>query len=184
MKLSRNEDGFALPSVGVEALFGAIGAYRYSWKTPKVRRFSPMQWREILFVGVSYHDKWFKFTFLHLIWQKVANGLVDKAVNCGAVRPGFKSRWGREVFRFARRVSDCEKCLGLWEVFRLARSVSDLWELAVWVIGMLEFQWECIHMHFVILFFEDTKNDPYLVEMSICKSESADLFHLKIQLVL
>ena len=40
MKLSRNEDGFALPSVGVEALFGAIGAYRY---TPKVRRFSPMQ---------------------------------------------------------------------------------------------------------------------------------------------
>ena len=139
MKLSRNEDGFALPNVGVEALFGAIGAYRYSWKTPKVRKFSPMQWREILFVGVSYHDKWFKFTFLHLIWQKVANGLVDKAVDCGAVRPGFKSRWGPEVFWFARRVSDCEKCLGLWEVFRLARSVSDLWELADWVNGMFEF---------------------------------------------
>ena len=36
MKLSRNEDGFALPSVGVEALFGAIGAYRYSWKPQKL----------------------------------------------------------------------------------------------------------------------------------------------------
>ena len=35
MKLSRNEDGFALPSVGVEALFGAIGAYRYSFEKPQ-----------------------------------------------------------------------------------------------------------------------------------------------------
>ena len=186
MKLSRNEDGFALPNVGVEELFGAIGAYRCSWKTPKVRRFSPMQWREILFIGVSYHDKWFKFTFLHLIWQKVANGLVDKAVNCGAVRPGFKSRWGREVFRFVRRVSVCEKSFGLREVFGIGRSVSDLWELVDWVIGMFEFRWYSrLYTHaFCHSFFWRYEKQSLFSKNVMCKSESADLFHLKIQLVL
>ena len=29
-------------------------------KTPKVGRFSPTQWREIFFVGVSYHNKYTK----------------------------------------------------------------------------------------------------------------------------
>ena len=38
---------------------------------------------------------------------------MDKAVNCGVMRPGFKSRWGREEFRIVRSVSVCEKCFGV-----------------------------------------------------------------------
>ena len=100
------------------------------------------------------------------------------------MRPGFKSRWGQEVFRFVRRVSVCEKSFGLREVFGIARSVSDLWELADWVIGMFEFRcYLRLYTHaFCHSFFEGTKNHCYFVKMQMRKSESADLFHLKIQL--
>ena len=100
------------------------------------------------------------------------------------MRPGFKSRWGREVFRFVRRVSVCEKSFRFGKVFGIARSVSDLWELADWVIGMFEFWWYLrLYTHaFCHSFFEGTKNHCYFVKMQMRKSESADLFHLKIQL--
>ena len=47
---------------------------------------------------------------------------MDKAVNCGVMRPGFKSRWGREVFRFARSVSVCVMSFGLREVFQICEN--------------------------------------------------------------
>ena len=97
------------------------------------------------------------------------------------LRRGLASDEARvQILVGARSVSVCEKSFGLWEVFRFARSVSELWELVVWVIGLFEFLCYCKPTHFEF-FFEDMKNDCYLLKMQIHKSESADLFHLKLQ---
>ena len=74
------------------------------------------------------------------------------------------------MFGIVRSVSACEKCFGFVRIGSLS-----YWNVRVSVR---------MYTHAFCHSFEDTKNDPYLVKMPICKSESADLFHLKIQLVL
>ena len=76
------------------------------------------------------------------------------------------------MFGIVRNVSACKKCFGFMRIGSL-----KYWNVRVFSENV----YPCVLSFF---FFEDTKNDPYLVKMSICKSESADLFHLKIQLVL
>ena len=105
-------------------------------------------------------------------------------MNCGAMRPGFiipvgarsisvceKSFGLREEFRIARSVWDCEKCFGFVRIGRLSN-----WDVRVLVI------FEIVYPRVLSFFFEGTKNHCYFVKMQMRKSESADLFHLKIQL--
>ena len=70
----------------------------------------------------------------------------------------------REEFRITRSVWDWEKCFGFVRIGRLSN-----WDVRVSVIFEIE------TTHFVILFFEDTKNNHYLVKMQ-CVNQNQQIF--------
>ena len=84
----------------------------------------------------------------------------------------------------ARSVSVCEKSFGLREEFRIARSVWDckkcfgfvrIGGLSTWDVQVLK-----LYTHaFVILVFEDTKNNRYLVKMQCINQNQLILSILK-----
>ena len=75
----------------------------------------------------------------------------------------------REEFPVAKSVWDCEKCFGFVRIGRLSN-----WDVRVLVI------FEIVYPRVLSFFFEGTKNHCYFVKMQMRKSESADLFQLKI----
>ena len=78
------------------------------------------------------------------------------------------------MFGIVRSVSACEKCLGFLRIGSLS-----YWNVRV---SVRMYTHAFCHSFF---FLKIQKTIPmYLVKMPICKSESADLFHLEIQLVL
>ena len=87
----------------------------------------------------------------------------------------------------ARSVSVCEKSFSLREEFRIARSVWD-WEkcfgfvriggLSNWDVRVSVI-FEIVYHAFCHFFFEDTKNNHYLVKMQCVNQNQQIFFNLK-----